>query len=157
MDPNIIVMALMDTQYLKLIVCFANRADPDVIAEQLDTIRTIQLILGSRKIQSRHRGTLKRDMRTCTCMVTFFNKTIGLLNPFSDLRFRLLATPRSSHLRVRPFYWAGDSHESWETRQAATLLATGTHLLNFFVVWRRISRSDNPPAYAEFSLASRKY
>ena len=46
MDPNIIVMALMDTQYLKLIVCFANRADPDVIAEQLDTIRTIQLILG---------------------------------------------------------------------------------------------------------------
>ena len=49
MDPNIIVMALMDTQYLKLIVCFANRADPDVIAEQLDTIRTIQLILGSGK------------------------------------------------------------------------------------------------------------
>ena len=45
MDPNIIVMALMDTQYLKVIVCFANRADPDVIAEQLDTIRTIQLIL----------------------------------------------------------------------------------------------------------------
>ena len=55
------VMALMDTQYLKLIVCFANRADPDVIAEQLDTIRTIQLILGymfstsSRYLQSSNR------------------------------------------------------------------------------------------------------
>ena len=49
MDLNIIVMSLMDTQYLKLNVCFANRADPDLIAGQLDPTRTIHLNLGSGK------------------------------------------------------------------------------------------------------------